>query len=136
MTMAACFSGTGSPSETEPPTVSTTPTTRPDLVELSFHRFDFEQNCWCGVLRDLDFELWAAYAAYDTGYCYEQLYWTAATSEGWCITFGHDCGGVPNDPWLEPCETVTGCCDLDIHAYATCQDIFLECEEDTGSASP
>lgn len=128
---SSCFIGAETPSDSRTPETSETPD-----VEVWIYDFDFDHGCWCGELELLDGDLWGAYAMPNETVCTWQIDWTSATVDGECITAFHDCGGVPEDPWLAPCETVQGCCELDILGYPLCQDDGVSCEEDTGSVSP
>jgi len=100
-------------------------------VEVLVYEFDFERGCWCGEPTLLDGDLWGDYANPDETVCTWQVQWTAATVDGECISAFSDCGGIPNDPWLAPCESVAGCCELDVLAYSLCSDVGVECKDDT-----
>jgi hypothetical protein len=105
-------------------------------VEVLVYDFDFAHSCWCAEPKLLDGDLWEAYANSDENVCTWQLQWTAATVDGECISTFNDCGGIPEDPWLVACETVTGCCELDVLSYQLCRDVGVACDGDTGSAVP
>lgn len=105
-------------------------------VELWVYRIDFEQRCWCGSLELLDGDLWAAYVPHDENVCDPQVAWASPTIDGDCVTLGRMCGGIPDDPWLAPCETLPGCCEIEPDAHASCQDVGLVCSEPSTGPRP
>jgi hypothetical protein len=114
--VAACVGGSPSRSSPVEPTGDTASPTVP--VHLSI--WEEDRQCYGTTVRDLPEASWHGWDTESPyGQCYltsRRYYPTYATSDGLCLRFANPLQGWldecdVDDPWIRPCEEVSGCCD-------------------------
>ena len=97
-----------------PTAASTGDTAPPALVEIQLVAWDPVDACWASGRWSRPAELWSDWVEYCQENNENARQRPYATGDGWCVLewaegFTGDC--AVDDPWLQPCDAVPGCCD-------------------------